>query len=340
MELERNNSVNFSYTKLDISLENYDISIKVTFAIIGIIFIFFSTVALVALNKTRQTPSTARFLSSGLITFDILAIFCYTVRKFVENHGLNILIQVIGTGFCFLAYITVGVMSLERLIIFYSPHFYLRRITPKIVKKSVSIVWTFIFFVYYFVRFGACYIAYPRFSMYDVVGKCNTVSFSFYGVFIIGVVVISLACYVKIFMIVKYDKQYTDGPQTLSATAKCLQNYKSTSLVFVYILTIVLTSLAYAIIISTNLSTVTLRLANDVINMFNCMMDPCMYILWYGECRLEMLKMIACFTPSLSSHIEQMRLKIFDIVTIEKIQELRSNKVFPLSCSKDLTEKF
>ena len=331
-------SVNISLQKVGTSLEAYDLSIKVLFAVLGIIFMVFASIAIVALNKTKQTPPTSRFLSSGLICYDILAVGCYTIRKFVEHHDINILIQVVGTGFCVLAYVTVGIMSFERLVIFYSPHFYLRHITPERVKKFVAIIWVVFSVMYYFIRLAVCYMNSDTFSMYNVVGSCNSASFLFYGTIIVLVVAVSLACYFKIFVIIKSEKPTTNKPESLSAVAKRLRAYKSTSLVFVYILTITVTSLAYVFIISLNLDTVPLRLANDVVNTFNCMMDPCMYVLWYRECRLEILKMIGVCTPSLTLHIEQMRMKVFDIVTVEKIHKIRSNAVHPLPPRRSLMQ--
>jgi hypothetical protein len=249
MEISNRSKTDFVKSHNITTLEDSNASVKVVFAIVSVIFVVFSVVALYALNKTRHTPKTARFLSSGLITYDTLTVIFYSSRKFIENDEANILIQVTGGCFNFLAYITVGVMSLERLLIFYSANFYLKHMTARKIRLYVCLIWLSIFVSYMYVRFGACYFAYRNMTLYDVIGKCNKVSFLYYEVFIWATVIVSIACYIKIFLIVRSEKQFdSNKPQSISATAKNLHNYKSTSLVFVYLMTIIISATAYTII--------------------------------------------------------------------------------------------
>lgn len=325
-------STNVTDLTRTISLEDHRVIIKAVFTIVGIMFMVFSTCAVIALNKTKHTPKTARFLSSGLIMYDVLAVSCYTIRKFIGHPELNIIIQIVGSGFAFLAYITVGIMSFERFIIFYSPNVYLRNITPAKLRNCVTIGWLTMLITYYFIRFGLCYFVHTDVTLQDVIGKCNEGSFLFYGVFIFVVVLISAACYTKIFLIVKSEIHNTNKSYMLGAAAKYIQNYKSTSLVLVYLLTISITSIAYAVIFLLGLETVPFRLAIDVVNMLNCMLDPCMYVLWYRECRMEILKMLSVCMPSLNSDIEHIRITIYQIVTVENI---RSKKVYPVNSDRN-----
>ncbi|KAH3693591.1 hypothetical protein DPMN_081055 [Dreissena polymorpha] len=47
--------------------------------------------------------------------------------------------------------------------------------------------------------------------------------------------------------------------------------------------------------------------------LFNGLVDTCVYVLWYRECRLELLKMAAKVFPYLQAHTERMRLEVFEI---------------------------
>lgn len=254
-----------------------------------------------------------RFLSSGLITYDILAVSFFTVRKFIADHSLNILTQVIGVSFCFNAFITIGLMSLERYILFRCPNFYIRHFTCRRVKSATCLIWLASFTLYFYVRFGVCFMYSGGSTLHDVIGKCNQVTFTMYFCTIFVVLVISFICYWKIFRIVKSDHSIHN------LNTHSLRQYRSSSLVFVYIITITLTCIGYIITIASNLERVALRLSNDFVNTFNSMVDPFVYILWYRECRMEMMKLFLCGNRSTrwNKRLEKMRIEIFDVVIME-----------------------
>ncbi|KAH3790314.1 hypothetical protein DPMN_168512 [Dreissena polymorpha] len=93
-----------------------------------------------------------------------------------------------------------------------------------------------------------------------------------------------------------------------------VKHYKATSAVFVYLVIIILTSAGYLLVIKLNLSHVALRFGLDIITTVNCILDPFVYVLWFKECRMEMLKMLSVclpYVPSLERRIENMRKDIF-----------------------------
>jgi len=53
-------NVNENVTEDHLIVENYDDSVRVAFMVVNTPFIVFSVLALVALNRTRKTPCTAR----------------------------------------------------------------------------------------------------------------------------------------------------------------------------------------------------------------------------------------------------------------------------------------
>lgn len=281
-----------------------------------------------------------RFLSSGLIVFDTFAVFSFTVRKFMDNDHWNIGFHVFGVGFCFLSYITVGIMSLERLVVFHSPNFYLRNFVEFRVRRFVSTVWIVSAIVYYFTRYGACYIMFPDATMYDVLGRCNNVSFTLFGLTIMSVIVISLLCYAKIFMIIWSEtrKSEKNSSMSLTSTARSIKQYKSTTVVFVYLLAVILTGLGYTLVMAQGLDSKPQRLFTDAVNTFNCLVDPCIYVLWFRECRLEMLKMFSVCLPRLSNNIEKMRMNVFEVVTVRQLSFMkRKNKTGHMCMPESVT---
>lgn len=261
-----------------------------------------------------------RFLSSGLIFHDTMAVVFFTVRKFCDNNTGHIVLHVFGVGFTFLAYITIGIMSLERLVVFHSPNFYLRNFTATKVKRWVCVLWLISIIIYYFTRYGACYLIVENATIYDVLGECNVTSFTLFGLTIIIVIILSLICYAKIFLIVWNEVKKSESNKSLNftSTARSLKQYKSTTLVFVYLIAVILTGLAYVLIMLQGLDTKPLRLYLDAVNTCNCLIDPCLYVLWFRECRMEMLKMVSFLLPRLSDNVEKMRLNVFEVVTSRK----------------------
>ena len=143
------------------------------FTSFSIVFMVFTAIALIALNKTKHTPKTARFLSSALLLMNFLTVFTYTVRRFITDSTTTVAVQVIGVGWSLLALCTIGIMSIERLIAFIFANFYLQKVTISKMKRIVIGTWAIESFVYLFVRYGACYIMYPEFNNYNIFGKCN-----------------------------------------------------------------------------------------------------------------------------------------------------------------------
>ena len=202
-------------------------------------------------------------------------------------------------------------MSLERLVVFQSPNFYIRCLTIDKIKVITCSIWFFASLLYVYVRFGVCFMTNKNASLQDVIGKCNQETFLLYFVTIAFVILSSYTCYWRIIRIIKFDHV----SHTMSV--KSMQEYRSTSLVFVYIVTITLTSLGYVVILTLNLDRDNLRIGNDMINTFNGMTDPCVYLLWYKECRMEIFKLLPWVPNVWKEKLEEMRMKIFEVVTME-----------------------
>ena len=227
----------------------------------------------------------------------------------------------IGVSFSYIQFVTIGLMSLERFVLFWSPNFYIRCLSTFRIKTITFCTWLIGLVMYYYVRFGLCLIGRPNGSLYDVVDTCNKVTFMMYFATIGVVLITSYACYWKIGRIIKSD------PVTHSINARSVQEYRSTTLVFVYVITVTITAIGYSILLLGNLERIPLRLSNDSVNAFNSMLDPFVYVLWYKECRMEMLKMLTCGTNIWQNKLEKMRRNIFDVVTIESKTKHRRSTI-------------
>jgi len=223
-------------------------------------------------------------------------------------------IQVITVCFTFLAYMTIAFMSLERLIIFHSPHFYLRHCSPKTVRRIVCAYWLILSVVYFSVRFGICFLLTPNATVQDVTSTCNYISYSMFFFVIFFSITVSTTCYIKIYRIVKAENVGGPSGQYYS-TARSIHQYRATSIVFLYLLSVIGTSLLFIVLLLLNkrLSLDEFRLFNDIINSMNCIIDPCLYVVWFKECRMELFKMMCSCLPSFTGRVEDMRRSVFQV---------------------------
>ena len=96
---------------------------------------------------------------------------------------------------------------------------------------------------------------------------------------------------------------------------------RNTYLVFAYLVSMTV-ALGFVVmyILFVSDSTV-IQVASVVIVTVNGTMDSLMYVLWFKECKLELMKMMAVCRPSLYGKAELQRIQIYDIVTAENINK-------------------
>ncbi|KAH3819809.1 hypothetical protein DPMN_121553 [Dreissena polymorpha] len=59
------------------------------------------------------------------------------------------------------------------------------------------------------------------------------------------------------------------------------------------------------------------RLSVDAVSTLNCMLDPFLYVLWFKECKLELLKMFSFLGKSVKEKAKILQNEVFDIVPYE-----------------------
>ena len=287
---------------LDLMLIVY---VRIPIMTLSTLTMLFTAISMIVLNRTRHTPKTARFLASGLLFFDLGTTLTFTVRKLVTNPDINRYLNIFGVGWSLLAYLNIGVMCVERLLVFQWPNFYLRSVTFQKVRIVCLCLWL-TFFLAWVLSTGRCLFVYCT----DATDQCfNDTIVLFIMVVCPTSVFVSSTCLMKIATLIK--KQQAKFQNSPSA----IKNHKSTFVVFLCFLNYVVTSLIYSIMASTVKSNFQRRIYMDGLMTINALLDSCVYVLWYKECRLELVKILAKAIPSLNSRIEKMKISIFDIPT-------------------------
>lgn len=309
-----------SYNKEADMIEVHSVEVKVVFVFVACVSTISTLSAITFLHRAKKVPYAAKFLSIGLLTFDVLFIVTSTIRKFVLHPYINLNIQTLVTMWLQLVVVTVVLMAIERYILISKPLWYLIHVTVRKVRTIVVSAWIIECFVWLFVRYGICYIKFQSVWVVTKPGFCNNIMSMSYAILLVTGFVISCTCYWKIFRIIQ--STVTSGHiMSISDTVKVIRTYRSTSIVFVFILVITCTTLAYvAIIIFIQLGLLNQtgrRISIEIVSLFNCILDPFLYAIWFKECRLEMLKCIAFVFRWPRERVDKMQIEVYNIVTTE-----------------------
>lgn len=308
-------------------VETHDVATKVIFVIVACVSLSGSSFAITVMRRTKKTPYIARLLSTGLLMFDVMFIILSTSRKFITDTVINLNVQSMVTICLQLAVITVGMMAVERYILIMKPFFYIKNFEKKKIKKMILSVWCLEASLCVFVRYGVCYFHHQTFAVYTVPAVCRKLLSMYYALMLSIVLIISIVCYVKIgqylLTVRKRDREKTIFSESSSLT---IEKFKTTSLAFVYLVVIVLTSVAYAVIIvlinSDILIHTNLRLALEVVSLCNCFFDPFLYVIWFKECRLVILRMILPLCRCLEPKVREMSIQVYNIVVSKSTRDM------------------
>jgi hypothetical protein len=138
----------------DVYVETYGIEVKVVFVFISLIALSSSVLAMAVMHRTKRIPYASKWLSSGLLIFDVLLIISSTIRKCVTNPIVSVHLQTTITIFAGLSYFTVGLMSLERYIVVVKPLEYLTRFSQRKIRQLSIVLWISEFGLCLLFRYG------------------------------------------------------------------------------------------------------------------------------------------------------------------------------------------
>ena len=270
-----------------------------------------SLLSFIAIRRTKKTPYATKVLSLGLLCCNINFLILSGISRCVAFEEFGI-IQHVARGFHISAQYMVCGMAIERYIVINKPYMYLRIATEKrthIVCGSVMVTG---FVLTMLVRGLGCY-ARGRFQ------SCGLIMSVYFVVICVVLQLISFICYGSVSGTIcrKETTQLNDFNHRFSEN-------KGTMVSVMYLLNTTLNTLAYIGLSSIKLkmsldgeeSSGELIIWADLIKLVNCFIDPFIYIIWFRETRMEILKLFQVFCPSLKPKIEQMRVEIFNIQTI------------------------
>jgi len=323
-----NNKLNLSENTSDSFLPTQNmynektVSVKVLYASVGTVSLLLSFIAIFVLRRAKRIPKSAKFLATMLLVSDCLYISTRSVEMgaFVGNPFVLSAVQVAGSLAGFVSYTTIAVMAVERLFAMNSPMIYIRRCSLTTVRVASCAVSGIVVLAYLTMRYGVCYwkigSAQVVFGTSDVCHYDTT----FPPIVLTIVVVVAVASYLRIYIIVRRLKLEEKRRHALPSrnVFNEVKRFSQTSIVLLYIIVVLVTYLALTILILIwivfKIDRNTLATVGFFIFMFNSFVDSLLYILWFAECQLELLKLFSFLGQTVQLKTERMRMKVFDIV--------------------------
>lgn len=295
-------------------LNNLDIlmdkNARIVILIASFIALLYNGLALIALLRTRKTPKRARFLSSALLVFDFLSTLFYTVRKVVVPPEYNLLCQLLALGCSYSAYLNIAIMSLERLLYLQWPLLYLRYIRFSVIKIFSVVIWGLYQGIWSF-QCVQCYLQVSPANMESYL--CFELAILRHAMIVFTLsALVSCYCLVSILRIIK--KQNTKMPGNKGK----LRLHKSTMCVLICCGNYLVTTIWTVILTFCVQENVIRRIVIDIVLTVNGFVDTSVYVLWYKECRLQLLKMMSVMCPFLKRRVEEMRISVFEIRTFKE----------------------
>lgn len=302
------------------SIEVHSAEVKVAFIFVACVSITASVSAITFMHRAKKIPHAAKFLTTGLLVFDVVFIVTSTIRKFVLHPFTNSNMQTMVSLWYQLVTVTIVLMAIERYILILKPMWYLNNVTKMKVRITVVSVWLIESSIWLFIRYGVCYIKFKSVSVFITLDVCKPILIMSHMMLLIPAFVISFTCYWKIFRVIQ--SKVTSG-RTMSVfdTAKEIRTYRATSIVFVYIVLITCITVAYVVILMIAqlglVSQTRHKVSIEIVSICNCILDPFLYVMWLRECRLELFKCIAVVFKRYRQRVEEMRMDIYNIVTTD-----------------------
>lgn len=289
----------------DYSDQHASITVNAPMTSATFVVLLFSVTALVALRRTKSIPKTACLLSSSLLLFDCATVFTFALRYMFDYTTPYFVITLVGVGWAIASFFNVAVMALDRLILFQYPFLYARRFT----NGSYVVLYFIVIFIYVFVFTGhwiTCFVGNPtpsdiRACFFPIIQRYMTFSQ-------IGSVFICIPCLVWIAVIIRKQQQKVHSRSERNPTV----------VVFVCCINFILCTIGvFVVIYSVSFATSLARTAvTDVMHLINCLVDTFVYVLWFKECRHELLNIIATVIPPLRHSVQKIKNKDNDVAPI------------------------
>ena len=298
---------------IEISLNPRDLSVPVIVGFLDAVAIacVLNLVSSVAIYRTKNTPYATRLLSLAMLYCHISFLILSGCSKLIAFKEFDVF-KHLTRGFHISAQCIVCGMAVERFLLIHKPYKYLK-VTKKRTKIICSSVAMISLLQYMLVRGLGCYAR----GLFVTCGM-------FMKIYYVGIVVIlslvSYVCYCSVFRITCRKNR------EITVIEHHLLSHKGTMASATYLISTTINAVAYlGLAISKVKMTIDgiqtdLNLLVDSVGIVNCYIDPFIYIIWFRETRMELLKLIHVCCPRLQPKIEMMRIEIFNI-QISSIKE-------------------
>ena len=288
----------------------YDVSPTLPFYLflsylaISAIVLAICLLTLVAVYRTKRVPYPTKLLSMGLIAYDCLFIGTAIGGKFVTFEE-SVTFRFFTRGFQFAAQVIVMFMAIERYFVLNWPYIYMRLGTKRRTRKLCIAIIVVSLLQYLLIRLLLC----------NARGKTTSCSVQLGIYFALSLIIcftISIAAYAKIFAVIFRS-------QTKTAS---LREYKGTraSFLFLFNSTVTLgTYIAIAIYLAVSVATddkehqALVSNLTDFVYVLTCIFDALVYVIWFKEVQMQIVKIFSNICPRLEPVAEEMRIQAFTI---------------------------
>ena len=260
--------------------------------------------SLFAITRTKRTVYSTKILSSGLLVYDVLFLLSSSIPKFFGHEQMYVF-QHLARGFHVSAWIIVGSMAFDRLWAINWPYRYLQIASRRRTRLVCGAVFILGLLQYIIVRGTTCYAT-------DMILYCGK-GFKVYLILIFVLMpVLSFVSYGKVYRIIKQNKEQIRRRHRLT-------DFKGTLVSFLYLINTALCSSVYfvtgvyVLVKLTSDKDGRLAAVTDFVNLFSCIADPLIYVVYFREARFEIYKLcLVCF-PRIQPKLTQMKIEIFSI---------------------------
>ena len=260
----------------------------------------------VAVYRSKKTPYGTKLLSLGLLAYDILFLLSSSASKPFDYNDVYFILHAT-RGFTIAAQFIVGYMSLERLFVLNRPYIYLRVMTERRIKVVCIAASIFGFLHYSVIRGVFCYAR----------GKAVNCELGFPVYLVTFCTVIPAVSFISFVKIYKIIRRSEDKHRTKYT----IRQYKGTIAAF-----LVLVNTTFSQVVWLGLSVLyftrtargekedgSVATLADWSYLVNCIVDPTIYVIWFSETRMEILKLIKGVCPCVKPKIEKLRMEIYHL---------------------------
>ena len=282
------------------------ISLVVLYVCLASAILILCVLSAIAMARTKKTPYGAKLLSLGLLTYDILFLLFSPVSKLFDFNDV-FFIQHATRGFQIAAQVVVGCMALERLFVLNWPYVYLRLMTERRIKVVCIAAIVFGFLQYAVYRGSVCYARNKALN-------CGLTLATYLVTVSTMLPAASLISFIKIYKIIRRSE---DKHHPMHA----IRQYKGTVAAF---LVLVNTTVSQVVWLGLSVLYFTRTASGAPVDGFmatladwsyliNCIVDPTIYVIWFSETRMELMKLVKGVCPWVKPRIEGLRVEVFQL---------------------------